>query len=189
MFLVRVFAFIAHSMHSALLARTARRVATASPSSHIACSFSAKPGPNHPKNTAQGTTAATPGSSQPDNTHAHAPSPAPSSTVDQSNVSESSASQTPLPTPPTTLSLDFAPPEPGAEQERTGAKSSKDSLSSIERRRRQMGRVSFGLFAIGLLSGCVFLGREWSEDELVERKSVRMLARNTLLRTAKFTRI
>jgi len=52
-----------------------------------------------------------------------------------------------------------------------------------------MGRVSFGLFAIGLLSGCVFLGREWSEDELVERKSVRMLARNTLLRTAKFTRI
>lgn len=86
---------------------------------------------------------------------------------------EPNSSGTPLPTPPTTLSLDFAPPEPGTERERTGAKSSKDSLSSIERRRRQLGRVSFGLFAIGLLSGSVYLGREWSEDELVERKSVR----------------
>jgi len=69
------------------------------------------------------------------------------------------------------LSLDFAPPEPGAERERTGAKSSKDSLSSIERRRRQMGRVSFGLFALGLLGGCVYLGREWTEEELVSRRS------------------
>ena len=174
-------------MHSALLARTARRVATASSSSHTVRSFSAKPGPNHPKNTAQGKTAATPGSSQPDNTHKHAPSTLPSSTVDRPNLSESDVSQIPLPTPPTTLSLDFAPPEPGAERERTGAKSSKDSLSSIERRRRQLGRVSFGLFAIGLLSGCVYLGREWTEDELVERKSVRTLARNTLVCTAKFT--
>jgi len=73
-----------------------------------------------------------------------------------------------------TLSLDFAPPEPDAERGRTGAKSSKDSLSSIERRRRQLGRVSFGLFALGLLGGCVYLGREWTEDELVSRKSVRV---------------
>ena len=179
--MVRVFAFIARSMHSVLLARTARRAATASTSSHIARPFSAKTGPNHPKNTTQGTAPATPGTSQPDDTHAHAPSPPPSSTVDRSNLFESDASQTPLPTPPTTLSLDFAPPEPGAERERTGAKSSKDSLSSIERRRRQLGRVSFGLFAIGLLSGSVYLGREWSEDELVERQSVRTLARNTHL--------
>jgi mitochondrial import inner membrane translocase subunit TIM50 len=88
-------------------------------------------------------------------------------------VSESDPSAAPSPSP-TTLSLDFAPPEPGAERERTGAKSSKDSLSSIERRRRQLGRVSFGLFALGLVGGCVYLGREWTEDELVSRKSVRL---------------
>ncbi|KAH9006224.1 HAD-like protein [Lactarius hatsudake] len=158
-------------MHSVLLARTARRVATTSSSSHIARSFSAKLGPKYTKKTAHGAKAATPGPSQPDNTHTHAPSPPPSSTVDRLNVSEPSAPQTPLPTPPATLSLDFAPPEPGAEQERTGAKSSKDSLSSIERRRQQLGRVSFGLFAIGLLAGGVYIGREWSEEELVERKS------------------
>jgi hypothetical protein len=74
---------------------------------------------------------------------------------------------------PSTLSLDFAPPEPGTERERTGAKSSKDSLSSIERRRRQLGRVSFGLFALGLVGGGIYLGREWTEDELVLRRAVR----------------
>lgn len=158
-------------MHSVLLARTASRVATASSSSHIYRSFSAKSGSKRPKNVAQGTNATSPNSSQPDKTPAHAPPPPPSSTGDQSNVPELNASETPLPTPPTTLSLDFAPPEPGTERERTGAKSSKDSLSSIERRRRQLGRVSFGLFALGLVGGCVYLGREWSEDELVERKS------------------
>jgi hypothetical protein len=160
-------------MHSALLARTASRVATASSSSHISRSFSAKSGPKRPKNAAQDTKATTSGSSQPDKTHAHATPPPPSSTGDQLNVPEPNVSETPLPAPPTTLSLDFAPPEPGTERERTGAKSSKDSLSSIERRRKQLGRVSFGLFAIGLLSGGVYLGRDWSEDELVERKSVR----------------
>ena len=145
-----------HSMHSVLFARTASRVAY---SPHLYRSFSAKSGTKRPKNAAQPAKTPT--------------SPPPSSTGDQSKVPELNASETPLPTPPATLSLDFAPPEPGAERERTGAKSSKDSLSSIERRRRQLGRVSFGLFAIGLLGGCIYLGREWTEDELVERKSVR----------------
>jgi hypothetical protein len=180
-FLVRVFVLFAHSMHSVLLARTASRVATASSSSHIYRSFSAKSGSKRPKNVAQGTNATSPNSSQPDKTPAHAPPPPPSSTGDQSNVPELNASETPLPTPPTTLSLDFAPPEPGTERERTGAKSSKDSLSSIERRRRQLGRVSFGLFALGLVGGCVYLGREWSEDELVERKSVRTDTQHSLV--------
>ena len=171
-------------MHSALLARTARRVATASSSSHIPRSFSAKSGPKHPKNKAKSTTATTPGS---DKTNSHTPSPPPSSTVDGPNVSEPSVSKTPLPTPPTTLSLDFAPPEPGAERERTGAKSSKDSLSSIERRRRQFGRVSFGLMAIGLVGGIIYLGREWSEDELVERKSVRTLQYSLVYRRKVYT--
>ena len=142
-------------MHSVLLARTASRVVY---SPHLYRSFSAKSGTKRPKNAAQPNKAP--------------PSPPPPSTSDQPNAPEINASETPLPTPPATLSLDFAPPEPGAERERTGAKSSKDSLSSIERRRRQLGRVSFGLFAIGLLGGCVYLGREWTEDELVERKSV-----------------
>lgn len=177
-FLVRVRS-LTHSMHSALLARTASRVATASSSSHISRSFSAKSGPRRPESAAQGTKATTPGSSQPDKTPAHASPPPSSPTGDQLNVPKLNASETPLPTPPTTLSLDFAPPEPSAERERTGAKSSKDSLSSIERRRRQLGRVSFGLFAIGLLGGCVYLGREWSEDELVERKSVRTDTRHS----------
>lgn len=145
-----------HSMHSVLFARTASRVVY---SPHLYRSFSAKSGTKRPKNAAQPAKTPT--------------SPPPSSTGDQSKVPELNASETPLPTPPATLSLDFAPPEPGAERERTGAKSSKDSLSSIERRRRQLGRVSFGLFAIGLLGGCIYLGREWTEDELVERKSVR----------------
>ena len=172
-------------MHSALLARTVHRVATASSSSHIPRSFSSKSGSKRPKkDAAQGKAATTPGSLQPDKAQPTS-SPPPPSTSAQPNLSEPDASQTSLPTPPTTLSLDFAPPEPGAERERTGAKSSKDSLSSIERRRRQLGRVSFGLFAIGLVGGVIYLGREWSEDELVEKKSVRTLTRHTLLCSAK----
>ncbi|KAI0250027.1 HAD-like protein [Lactifluus subvellereus] len=158
-------------MHSALLVRTARRVATASPSQHLTRTFSAKPSPNPPKISPQGTPRATSPSPLSDTTQHH-PRPSPSQTAftDVSNVSESDTPKTPISVQPTSLSLDFAPPEPGTERERTGAKSSRDSLSSIERRRKQLGRVSFGLFAIGLLSGCIYLGREWTEDELVSRK-------------------
>ena len=163
-------------MHSALLVRTARRVAIASPSPHLAHAFSAKPGPLPPKNSVQGTPRAKSPSPSSDATHPHPPRPSPSQTTstDISSAPESDTHKTPISVQPTSLSLDFAPPEPGTERERTGAKSSKDSLSSIERRRRQLGRVSFGLFAIGLLSGCVYLGREWTEDELVSRKLVRV---------------
>ena len=170
-------AFVAFlMMHSALLVRTARRVAIASPSPHLAHAFSAKRGPNPPKNSVQGTPRAKSPSPASDTTHPHPPRPSPSQTTstDISNAPESDTHKTPISVQPTSLSLDFAPPEPGTERERTGAKSSKDSLSSIERRRRQLGRVSFGLFAIGLLSGCVYLGREWTEDELVSRKLVRV---------------
>jgi import inner membrane translocase subunit TIM50 len=158
-------------MHSTLLSR---RLATALPSAHSIRTFSVKPGPIPPKNATQGASDSTPHSQASDNT----PTPRPAASVqntpiDTQNVSESDPSAAPSPSP-TTLSLDFAPPEPGTERERTGAKSSKDSLSSIERRRRQLGRVSFGLFALGLVGGCVYLGREWTEDELVLRKSVRL---------------
>jgi mitochondrial import inner membrane translocase subunit TIM50 len=160
-------------MHSALLSR---RLATALPSAHSIRTFSVNRGPIPPKNAAQGASDSTPHSQPSDNTHTptRPPASAQSTPIDTQNVSELDPSVPPSSTP-TTLSLDFAPPEPGTERERTGAKSSKDSLSSIERRRRQLGRVSFGLFALGLVGGCVYLGREWTEDELVSRKSVRVL--------------
>lgn len=166
-------------MHPAILSRTACRLATATPSTHLARTFSAKSGPVPPKRPAQDASNPTAPSPASDHANTHADSPTPPSAasaqntpVDTPNVSGPDVPAAPS---PTTLSLDFAPPEPGAERERTGAKSSKDSLSSIERRRRQLGRVSFGLFALGLLGGGIYLGREWSEDELVSRRAVRVV--------------
>ena len=66
-------------------------------------------------------------------------------------------------------SLDFDPAErsPHAETtERTGAKSSKDSLSSIERRKRYLARLSLGILAIALGVQVLYLGRDWEADEL-----------------------
>lgn len=73
---------------------------------------------------------------------------------------------TPPPTPPAPLpsvpTLDFGTDEPTARM-RTGAKSAKDSLSSIERRRRRLGWVSSGLLVTGLVGGYIYLGREPDE--------------------------
>jgi len=72
----------------------------------------------------------------------------------------------PSPTPPAPLpsvpTLDFGMDEPAA-RTRTGAKSAKDSLSSIERRRRRVGWVSSGLLVTGLVGGYIYLGREPDE--------------------------
>ncbi|KAI0000993.1 HAD-like domain-containing protein [Russula vinacea] len=160
-------------MHSTLLSCTARRLATASPSAHFSRTFATSRPPPPNKNAAKRASDPKPHSQASDNkthTPTRPPSPVQNTPIDTQNVSGSDPLATPTPTP-TTLSLDFAPVEPDGERVRTGAKSSKDSLSSIERRRRQLGRVSFGLFALGLLSGCVYLGREWTEDELVSRRS------------------
>ncbi|KAF9234011.1 HAD-like domain-containing protein [Melanogaster broomeanus] len=68
-------------------------------------------------------------------------------------------------------SLDFQPSEPAPERsERTGAKSSKDSLSSIERRRRYLGRLSLGVLVLALGAGAVYLARDWEADELSAKK-------------------
>ncbi|KAG6332746.1 hypothetical protein ID866_6344 [Astraeus odoratus] len=70
-------------------------------------------------------------------------------------------------------SLDFQPREREQEPERTertGAKSSRDSLSSIERRRRFLARFSLGLLALGIGVQLVYLGREWGPDELKDKK-------------------
>ena len=161
-------------MNPTLLARTARHLETASTShiTHLIRSYSVRSGSIPPKNEAQGVSESRPQPPTSDDAHASTP---PSASPQNAPVDTTSVSglDTPATSKQTMLSLDFAPPELGAERERTGAKSSKDSLSSIERRRRQLGRVSFGLFALGLLGGCVYLGREWTEEEHVSRRSVR----------------
>lgn len=70
-------------------------------------------------------------------------------------------------------SLDFSPSEP-EEPQRTGAKSSKGSLSSSERKRRFMGRVSLAVLALAFGVNVVYMGREWEEEELLAKKMVRL---------------
>ncbi|EGO00630.1 hypothetical protein SERLA73DRAFT_178488 [Serpula lacrymans var. lacrymans S7.3] len=95
-------------------------------------------------------------------------------------TSPNSKSKPPLPPGPTSTlpsastsvlpSLDFQPAEPGADEGRTGAKSSKDSLSSIERKRRFMGRLTAGMILIGFGVQAAYMGRDWSEEEMQTRK-------------------
>jgi len=86
-------------------------------------------------------------------------------------------SPAPDPTSPLTgvPTLDFSPPEFQKESQTTGAKSSKGSLSSSERKRRVMGRVSLALLALAVAGQTVYLGREWEEDELKAKKLVRVV--------------
>ena len=110
------------------------------------------------------------------------------SSASSSSSTPSSASQSEIPsaslsldTPPnpSTLSLDFSPAEgqqhessqsSASGQQRTGAKSSKDSLSSIERKRRNMTRTTLVMWGLGMIAGAVYMGREWEEAELKQMK-------------------
>jgi import inner membrane translocase subunit TIM50 len=65
--------------------------------------------------------------------------------------------------------LDFQA-EAETESKRTGAKSSKDSLSSIERRRRYLGRIALGVFVIAFGAQVTYMGREWEEHELKDKR-------------------
>ncbi|KAG6909186.1 hypothetical protein DXG01_001700 [Tephrocybe rancida] len=67
-------------------------------------------------------------------------------------------------------SLDFSPPDPAEQQQRTGARSSKGSLSSAERQRRYVGRVALAMLAVAFAANTVHMGREWEEDELSAKK-------------------
>ncbi|KAH9912589.1 HAD-like protein [Amylocystis lapponica] len=67
-------------------------------------------------------------------------------------------------------SLDFSPSEEDVRQERTGARSSKDSLSSIERRRRLMARAAMVALFFGAGAQAWYAGREWEEEELKAKK-------------------
>lgn len=73
-------------------------------------------------------------------------------------------------------SLDFHPaerPEHAERVERTGAKSSKDSPSSIDRRKRFLWRISVGILAVAVGVQVIYLGRDWEPDELAGKKLVR----------------
>lgn len=75
--------------------------------------------------------------------------------------------------------LDFMPGQSAEEpaQQRTGARSSKDTLSSAEKRRKVMSRVLMALLAGGAMAHTVYLGREWEEDELKEKRLVSQFSR------------
>ncbi|KZP20073.1 HAD-like protein [Athelia psychrophila] len=94
------------------------------------------------------------------------PSPKPTAPADAPSTSTSTPVTVPASTP--VLSLDFMPGE--EPEQKTGAKSSKGSLSSIERRRRNLGRVAFGMFIIAGGVQAVYMTREWEAEELKEKK-------------------
>lgn len=109
-----------------------------------------------------------------------APSPADEGNEAAAQKSEASPEQAnpEEPTVSSLPSLDFAPGEE-PHRERTGAKSSKDSLSSIERKRRFWGRVTAGAMVIGAAAAAWHAGREWEEDELKEMRMKREDAPDT----------
>ncbi|RXW25692.1 hypothetical protein EST38_g162 [Candolleomyces aberdarensis] len=84
-----------------------------------------------------------------------------SSPVDQ-NVASGSTSKAP--------SLDFMPSAPQEEPKRTGAVSSKGTLSSGEKRRKVMSRVMMAILGGAFAAHTVYLGREWEEEELKAKR-------------------
>lgn len=80
-------------------------------------------------------------------------------------------------TPKSLPSLDIspiqapAPPNaPPPSEGRTGARSAKDSLSSIEKKRRAMARWTIALAVTGVFGSIAYMGRDWENEE--ERKAI-----------------
>ena len=73
---------------------------------------------------------------------------------------------------PSLSTLDFTAADDAPPSERTGARSAKDSPSSIERKTRLMSRLMVGVAALGLGMYAASLGGEWTEAELKEKKMV-----------------
>lgn len=101
------------------------------------------------------------------------------SQVPPSSGSETPKEPRPIDTtsqPGTVPSLDFSPPEiqptSRKERERTGARSSKGTLSSSEKRRQNIGKLSLGFLGLFLGLGIFHMGRTWEEDELKRMKLV-----------------
>ncbi|CAE6485884.1 unnamed protein product [Rhizoctonia solani] len=68
-----------------------------------------------------------------------------------------------------------APPPPNTPSgkpsgERTGARSAKDSLSTIEKKRQAFARWTIALGLAGVIAGAVHMGREWESEE--EKKAL-----------------
>ena len=68
--------------------------------------------------------------------------------------------------------LDFSPPEPLGESQRTGAMSSKEYKTVSERTRRSRTRISLALLFLAFTANAVYMGREWEEEELKLKKMV-----------------
>ena len=93
-------------------------------------------------------------------------------------TSKKPADSTPMnePVEPKTMSsvptLDFSPPEPSAEAQKTGAMSSKGYKTASERTRRSRTRISLAVLFLALGANAVYMGREWEEEELKMKKMV-----------------
>ena len=89
-----------------------------------------------------------------------------------------------------TVNLDILPEEPQPRpSQRTGARSSLDSLSSAERRRRRIGGFTTVLFVGFLGFQLAYMTRDWDESELQLKKWVRVcLSCNQLLLTTSLRR-
>ena len=111
--------------------------------------------------------------SKPPKNQKTATNPPPPREPPASSPAEEAAAEPPLQNKSSVPSLDFSPGEDGPRQERTGARSSKDSLSSIERRRRFLGRVSFAMMLAGAGAAAWYSGRDWEDDELKAKRMVR----------------
>ncbi|KAF9783789.1 HAD-like protein [Thelephora terrestris] len=71
---------------------------------------------------------------------------------------------------PSLSTLDFTAADETPRSERTGARSAKDSPSSIERKTRHMSKLMIGIAALGLGVYAASLGGEWTEAELKEKR-------------------
>ena len=68
--------------------------------------------------------------------------------------------------------LDFSPPEPSEESQKTGAMSSKGYKTASERTRRSRTRISLAVLFLALGANAVYMSREWEEEELKMKKMV-----------------
>ena len=95
-----------------------------------------------------------------------------SSTSEPAPVAPGEVSDSKLSELPSLSTLDFTAADDAPRSERTGARSARDSPSSIERKTRLMSRLMIGAAVLGLGMYATSLGGEWTEAELKEKKMV-----------------
>lgn len=107
-----------------------------------------------------------PGSKQPPS-----PPPPPPNSLPESAETTEEIKELPLLTRSSVPSLDFSPPDPTEQRQKTGA-SSRDDLSSADRQRRKFGKYLLGVFALGVGLNVAYMGREWDQEDLAQMKMV-----------------